>query len=450
MTSRNVTALDEDVYTEALSSIIERDFFPDLARLKAETAFVDALASRDPLRIDIAKRALDALEYDRDDTRSVASTARTGVVNTSLRLGAFQQRYTSEDNASFNDLLDEANRKLRAKLAWMFERNKAGARGGGEEEMRMIEGAPGSGAAGELMAPAAASGELVLASGSAAAVVDPDDRDAKLRLLLPSTDHRGSAVVPTWEHRTLNAFMFPPSSATTAKLRAQKPAVTNYAATRFADSTPLAQFTQAVLDSAAPTPAPLAPSPSDTPYSLVSMTPRPHGAAADMVPDMTWGAIEATPVALRDESGTAAASEPEPHRYRIPDTPVRELLGIRKVEQLRHSRTTHSSRSARTPATPRTPWDATPGSSSAASVTSAASRRSSAIAVGPKSEAARGLLHRAGGVDAMLRASYACGGGGVKKRAVPEGWSMRSARSGVSIATPFSFTPTVAVAKKKK
>ena len=40
---RNQVVLDEDEYTEGLSHIIQRDFFPQLPRLRAENAYLLSL-----------------------------------------------------------------------------------------------------------------------------------------------------------------------------------------------------------------------------------------------------------------------------------------------------------------------------------------------------------------------------------------------------------------------
>ncbi|RPA78714.1 hypothetical protein BJ508DRAFT_211897 [Ascobolus immersus RN42] len=139
--------LDEDTYTEALSEIIARDFFPGLHETKCQQDYLDALESRDSDWIAEASRNLIAAQtpnFRRGTsltTRSTVSTPRLGsetpgsttsgnptpskpIVNTSLSLDAFQATYTSEDNASFNSLLDAQNAKLRTSHPWLFSSNK--------------------------------------------------------------------------------------------------------------------------------------------------------------------------------------------------------------------------------------------------------------------------------------------------------------------------------------
>ncbi|KAL2268562.1 hypothetical protein VTJ83DRAFT_3408 [Remersonia thermophila] len=145
--------LDEDSYTEALSHIIARDFFPGLLETEIQQEYLDALESKDQEWIDSASRRLQHVmtpghrrglaarlrptalgatprNYAGDTPATVASAATAAtsqtppVVDTSLSLAAFQAKYTSEDNESFYKLLDKQNQKRVEKYAWLWTGNK--------------------------------------------------------------------------------------------------------------------------------------------------------------------------------------------------------------------------------------------------------------------------------------------------------------------------------------
>ncbi|GAA6057501.1 hypothetical protein JCM3770_000588 [Rhodotorula araucariae] len=156
--------LPEDEYLEHLAAIIQRDFFPNLRSLEHRNDVLDALDSRDPARIDQSIRSLRQLAHtptprrraresatpltSRDDLGSLtptyfdrtplssfsatpASTRASGRpaplpprVDPNLSLDAFQARFTSEDNSSFQDLLAQDNANRRYKHAWAFNAEK--------------------------------------------------------------------------------------------------------------------------------------------------------------------------------------------------------------------------------------------------------------------------------------------------------------------------------------
>ena len=136
--------LDEDEYTEALSHIIARDFFPSLVHLDATNDYLDALRAQDTERIDATVRRLESLTTPGPNSSRVWQTPSrtpyaTGPSDTPLRtprgeppekrarydtdlsLDDFQARYTSEDNSSFTQILDEENRRRREKWAWAWD-----------------------------------------------------------------------------------------------------------------------------------------------------------------------------------------------------------------------------------------------------------------------------------------------------------------------------------------
>ncbi len=155
--------LDEDTYTETLSHIIARDFFPGLLEAQIQQEFLDAVDAKDGEWITEAGRKLTQVMTPGPDGRrmrgrrgtsmtpvpgvagdtprswagdtpaSVAgsemsgTTSRTGREKdnyANMSLTRFQATYTSEDNESFNALLDKQNAKKAEKYAWMWSGNK--------------------------------------------------------------------------------------------------------------------------------------------------------------------------------------------------------------------------------------------------------------------------------------------------------------------------------------
>jgi protein DGCR14 len=136
--------LEEEEYTEALSHIIARDFFPSLVHLDATNEYLDALQARDPHLINASVRRLDEISSTpllstRRRTQSLTpygissqTPSRTNGeperkrarYDKDLSLDTFQARYTSEDNSSFTQILDEENRIRKEKWAWAWEAQK--------------------------------------------------------------------------------------------------------------------------------------------------------------------------------------------------------------------------------------------------------------------------------------------------------------------------------------
>ncbi|KAI0457870.1 nuclear protein DGCR14 [Xylaria acuta] len=150
--------IDEDSYTDALSHIIARDFFPGLLESETQQEYLDALDSQDPEWISSASRRLHhvmtpgrrrarrgtslapgsqtprgfvgdtPVSVSAESSASAAAAASDNddkpEIDTNMSLSAFQSKYTSEDNESFYKLLDKQNSKRAEKYAWLWAGNK--------------------------------------------------------------------------------------------------------------------------------------------------------------------------------------------------------------------------------------------------------------------------------------------------------------------------------------
>ncbi|KAK5155674.1 hypothetical protein LTS14_005935 [Recurvomyces mirabilis] len=157
---RPAKVLDEDVYSDALSHIIARDYFPGLLESEAQQEYLTALDSNNNDWIRDAGRKLTQVmtpgpggrrrgtSFTPRRSTAVGDTPRGYVGSTPVRtpmtergedhfaaeqepevdvnmsLGAFQAKYTSEDNESFNALLDKQNVKRAVKYEFFHRGNK--------------------------------------------------------------------------------------------------------------------------------------------------------------------------------------------------------------------------------------------------------------------------------------------------------------------------------------
>ncbi len=161
--------LDEDDYTDTLSEIIARDYFPGILESKTQQEYLTALESKNPAWIADAgaklrevmtpgphtqSRQARAARNSRfntplpksstpryeaipgatprgfrgdetpastmTETEHTSTTKKLEIDTSTLSLSSFQSKYTSEDNESFNGLLDKQNHKRREKHAYFW------------------------------------------------------------------------------------------------------------------------------------------------------------------------------------------------------------------------------------------------------------------------------------------------------------------------------------------
>lgn len=133
--------LDEDDYVQKLESIIQRDFFPDLTKLQVQAAYLEAMETNDIVKLrEIYEKY--SVGPDRGHSDSVRGHATPATFETPSRdedsmsvhsssskssikskapeqqdsLDEFLFKHTSEDNESFEEMMDEAKRKHRLKV----------------------------------------------------------------------------------------------------------------------------------------------------------------------------------------------------------------------------------------------------------------------------------------------------------------------------------------------
>ncbi|XP_007119126.1 splicing factor ESS-2 homolog isoform X2 [Physeter macrocephalus] len=148
--------LDEEEYIEGLQTVIQRDFFPDVEKLQAQKEYLEAEENGDLERMrQISIKFGSALgKMSREPPPPYVTPATfetpevhtgTGVVGSKARgrghsledgdgeateeeereplpsLDVFLSRYTSEDNASFQEIMEVAKEKSRARHAWLYQ-----------------------------------------------------------------------------------------------------------------------------------------------------------------------------------------------------------------------------------------------------------------------------------------------------------------------------------------
>jgi hypothetical protein len=131
------TVLDDDTFVETARSIIERDFFPDLARLRARTEWADAKERNDlPTLMRLRERygrgrggsshgqtpiALQTPVGDDDDDDNNRGDDATAAASSRMTLNEFVATHVSEDDAAYAEMAERDHRAFRERVAWTEE-----------------------------------------------------------------------------------------------------------------------------------------------------------------------------------------------------------------------------------------------------------------------------------------------------------------------------------------
>ncbi|KAJ3107403.1 DiGeorge syndrome critical region protein 14 [Physocladia obscura] len=367
---RPAVVLEEDEYLTHMSTIIERDFFPDLTRLKTQNEFLTAvetgnlpaakrlgeklqrlatpssLSTAAPIQIPVTPTSATSKSFSNSGPILESIHESTGASASDsdilpLSLDAFQSKYISEDNESFSKILQKENEDRKRKYIWYFEKEDIEHGGKNGKSRLLLEDIPS---------------HSLLIEGSSSSNGNP--------FLIEASKHEMKQV-QTWKYQTKNALMYyqpaapetlhdvmskpnaklPPKSINHSGTRIPTSALSNnIPATAAAAAAAGARLqTQEIWrNMAAETPG-LFPNGVGSSESavitntFVPSTPslEPH---ADIDPEdlMTWGMIEGTPILVDSGAdhggGTASTGRAV---FRMPETPRRDVLADKLAERAR-------------------------------------------------------------------------------------------------------------------
>ncbi|XP_060051025.1 splicing factor ESS-2 homolog isoform X2 [Erinaceus europaeus] len=324
--------LDEEEYIEGLQTVIQRDFFPDVEKLQAQKDYLEAEENGDLERMrQIAIKfgsSLGKMSREPPPPYVTPATFETpevhtgsGVVGSKPRpqgrgleegeaaeeekeplpsLDVFLSRYTSEDNASFQEIMEVAKEKSRARHAWLYQ---------AEEEF---------------------------------------EKRQKDNLARPSAEHQAikssQAGVETWKYKAKNSLMYYPEGVPDEEQLFKKPRQVVHKNTRFlrdpfSQALSRSQLQQAAALNAQHKQGKVGPDgkeliPQESPrvggFGFVA-TPSPAPGVSES-PLMTWGEVENTPLRVEGSETPYVDRTPGP-AFKILEPGRRERLGLKMANE---------------------------------------------------------------------------------------------------------------------
>ncbi|EJD76003.1 hypothetical protein LOAG_16964 [Loa loa] len=322
--------LPEEKYLGRLQEIIVRDYFPELPKLKAQKEYLDAVAANDLTKIRelqlrySTKRtirrtspmiAIDSPAIFDPNTPGPSSYTKSNVANSkeksftkrektceSLTVDTYLNKFTSEDNASFEELALLHKKKEQIRNAWMYEAERK------HNEEFITRG-------NELMK--AADEQIIISLSTGAVEGKPKELD-------------------NWAYKARNIVHFHPEEAPLTldehlQRQTANQRIINKSATRFSEevSREKRQITaiKGVLQQTAVNAGKVDITGREGGFSKTGVveliaTPSPTP-GVDESPFMTWGEIEGTPFRLDASDMATPSSAPA---FKIPEIPVREKI----------------------------------------------------------------------------------------------------------------------------
>uniref|UniRef100_A0A0N5AXG3 DGCR14-like protein n=1 Tax=Syphacia muris TaxID=451379 RepID=A0A0N5AXG3_9BILA len=334
------TVLPEEEYLEGLEKIIVKDYFPELPKLKAQKEYLDAIASNDLTRVrelqlrystkrterrtsPFTHRSPEVFDPETPGPSNLESSTEGDNISNShskneatkkdsdnLTVDNYLNKFTSEDNASFEELVALYNKKEKIRNSWMYEAEV-------KHNNELVYRGP--------QMVTAADEQLMISASSTAHTEKPKDLD-------------------NWTYKARNSVLFNVEEAPLTveeHLQRQKmnQKVINKEATRLSgdflsegrsvkDKTGL-QPNNGQVGKVDVTGHEVGTSKKQL-FELVS-TPSP-APGVDESPFMTWGEIEGTPFRL-DASDLTPSFNNAP-TFKIPEVPVREQIAQEITERI--------------------------------------------------------------------------------------------------------------------
>jgi len=324
------TVLEEDLYVESLEKIIQRDFFPDVPKLRTQSEWLRAEERGDIVKM---KEIQENLKGTKETIRETPSSFENSTPSSftpsnplttpnsglnekkielekkdetlKMSLNQFHLFHTSEDNASFETILEKQREAKRQKYAYLYDKEK-------EAEQLLLEGSSSRSAS--LLTWNYTARNLLMYNPEGAVMTVEEEKASNSIPKEINYDNTRVHAMPTnrperQQEKPTYELIGNEQAALLAKRKAEKDAKINLDEIR--------GYKSYNTDS-----------PKVGGYGFV-MTPTIEP-GVEASPFTTWGSIDGTPLLVETSTPMGFGSGPN---FKVPETPKREQLAIDLAEK---------------------------------------------------------------------------------------------------------------------